>query len=303
MTKMLSCLRRLTRLSAIALAAIVLNTSTASAQSLGSAQSFAILGGPAVTCTTSTVTGDVGVVLSTGLTNTGCTIVGMVHQGDPAAARAYADFLSAYNALGASPPCTAMLTGTLAGVTLPPGVYCFAAAAALTGTVFLDARFDRNALWIFRVNGALTATNFDVVMINEGRPCNVSWWVKDAATLTDSNFQGTTLAGAAITITRGTFFNGHALAKAAVTLTDTKLSACSAGNGGMPPPVDKCKGDDDEDDHDKDGDHHDKDGDHDDKDRDHHDKDKDRHDRDKGKERKDGDRRDKDHESRYMRRR
>jgi hypothetical protein len=91
-------LRRATLLSAIViLAAIVLNASAASAQPSAPAPSFAVLGGPAVTCTTSTVTGDLGVVLSTGFTNTGCVVVGAVHAGDSAAAMGYADFLSTYN--------------------------------------------------------------------------------------------------------------------------------------------------------------------------------------------------------------
>ena len=43
--------------------------------------------------------------------------------------------------------------------------------------------------------------------------------------MTDSAFQGTILAGAAITITGGTF-NGDALAQAAVTMTDTTATGC-----------------------------------------------------------------------------
>src|SRR5450759_3680638 len=104
-----------------------------SAPSLGSASSFALLaGGPAagaVTCTGSTVTGDVGVV-SPG-TVTGCTPTGTVNTN---ATAAYADFLTAYNTLDFNMPCNQTLTGTLAGVTLSPGVYCFTAAATLTGT-------------------------------------------------------------------------------------------------------------------------------------------------------------------------
>ena len=227
-------LRRATLLSAIViLAAIVLNASAASAQP--SAPSFAVLGGPAVTCTTSTVTGDLGVVLSTGFTNTGCVVVGAVHAGDSAAAMGYADFLSTYNDLAVNPPCTATLSGTLAGVTLPPGVYCFPAAATLTGTLFLDAQFDPNAVWIFRVGtlapGDLTGTNFDVLMINGGEPCNVSWWVRDGATLTDSKFLGDILAGADITVTTSTI-HGNVLAKGAVTLTGSTASGCAASNGG-----------------------------------------------------------------------
>jgi len=78
-------------------------------------------------------------------------------------------------------------------------------------------------------------------------PCNVYWWVAEAATMTDSAFQGTILAGADITITRGTF-NGDALAQAAVTMTGFTAGTAaptapgaSTGVGGLgvgPTPVD-----------------------------------------------------------------
>ena len=215
--------------------------------SLGAAAGFAALaGGPAdgaVTCTTSTVTGDVGVVLPGTFTNTGCTITGTVH---PNAAAAYADFLIAYDTLDFSASCDQTLTGTLAGVTLPPGVYCFTAAATLTGTLTLDGPAD--GVWIFKVGtggtGALTGTSFSVVMAGDAAEIecpNVYWWVAQAATLTASNFQGTILAGADITVTGGTF-NGEALAggsgttsapTGAVTLTNSAVTACPPAGGNV----------------------------------------------------------------------
>jgi hypothetical protein len=190
---------------------------------LGTAGSFAGLGGPAVTLTSSAVIGDVGVDLGGAVTLTTSTIVGTVHEGDTVAQQAYDDFLAAYDAL-ALEQCNVDLTGQpLAGQSLTPGVYCFDAAVTKTGGVLtLDAQGDPNAVWIFKIGtlgtGALTGTSFSVVMANGGLPCNVYWWVAEAATMTDSAFQGTILAGAAITITGGTF-NGDALAQAAVTMT------------------------------------------------------------------------------------
>jgi ice-binding like protein len=214
------------------------------AASLGSASSFAVLsaapgGGGAVTCTNASIFGDVG---STGaaasVTQTSCNISGSIVA--PISAQAAADFNSAYDAVAAI-PCDATLSGTLAGVTLAPGVYCFPAAAALTGTLTLDG--PSGATWLFKVGtggtGALTGTNFNVVMAGGGTDCNVTWWVAEAATLTTSHFIGTILAGAAITATAGTVgsFDGNALAKAAVTLTGGVLTGCSSpviggGNGG-----------------------------------------------------------------------
>ena len=215
------------------------------APSLGSASGFAALaGGPAVgavTCTApSTVTGDVGVVSPGTFTNTGCTINGTVNTN---ATAAYADFLSAYSEFP-SISCDATLTGTLAGVTLPPGVYCFTAAATLTGTLTLNGPAD--GVWIFKIGtsgtGALTGTNFSVVMTGgaEETHCpNVYWWVAQDATLTDSHFLGTILAGADITLTRTTS-HGDLLAggkgtastpTGAVTLTGSTITACPPAGG------------------------------------------------------------------------
>jgi hypothetical protein len=210
----------------------------ATAPGLGSASNFAVLSaaplnGGAVTCTNGTITGDVG---SSGarasVVQTTCPITGAIIA--PVSAQVVMDFNNAYAAY-TSIPCDQTLTGTLAGVSLAPGVYCFDAAAALTGTLTLNG--PSTATWIFKIGagttpptGALTGTNFTVVMAGGGVPCNVNWWVAQAATMTDSNFIGTILAGAAITLTRGTS-SGDILAKAGVTITGTSLVGCAATGG------------------------------------------------------------------------
>jgi Ice-binding-like len=221
------------------------------APDLGTAGSFAVLAGGAVTCTNSTINGNVGLGLVPGtiFTNTNCTVLGSIHQGDSAAKVAYAAFLKSYASFSYV-PCGTVLTGTLDGQVLAPGVYCFDAAATLTGTLTLCG--PSNGIWIFKIGtsgtGALTATDFTVVMDTTstgcaGQACNVYWWVQDAATLTRSTFLGTILAGADITITGGTFTGdlfagGTGTTKAptgAVTLTGTTTTACNlSGNNGRP---------------------------------------------------------------------
>lgn len=199
------------------------------------ASSFAVLANAAVTCTDSSISGDVGTLQSPprgSVTQTNCPVAGSIEVGTQASSAAYAAFLDAYAGLAAQ-PCDQFLSGTLANVTLTPGTYCFAAAATLTGTLTLDG--PSNATWLFKVGtmgtGALTGTNFNVVMANGGSACNVTWWVAQAATLTDSNFVGTILSGAADTVTRGTF-KGRAFAQADVTLTGAELVGCVGGTIG-----------------------------------------------------------------------
>ncbi|MCK9420002.1 MAG: ice-binding family protein [Nitrospirae bacterium] len=225
--------RRTARLAVIALFAVLLSAApfhaafAQTAPALGSAGSFAVLAGTEVTCTDSTIIGNVGVWPGNVITQTNCTINGTVHPGDGVAKQAYIDFLSAYNALSLT-QCDSVLLGDLAGQVLAPGVYCVDAASTTTdGTLTLSG--PSNGTWLFKIGtggtGALTGTGFSVVMEGGGTPCNVYWWVAEAATMTDSAFQGTILAGAAITITGGTF-NGDALAQAAVTMTDTTATGC-----------------------------------------------------------------------------
>ncbi len=224
-------------LAGMGFAALLYGASPALAQvSLGAAQSFAALGGSAVTCTDSTLTGNVGVYPGSAITLTNCTLSGTVNPGDLVAQKAHDDFLTAYANLAAE-PCGTFLAGNLAGQVLTPGIYCVPGLSATTGGV-LTLQGSSNDIWIFKIGSSdptayLTGTNFTVKM-SSGETCsnNVYWWVADYATLTDSTFIGSILAGAAITVTRGSL-DGQALAKAAVTLTGTNVSLC--GNVVFPP--------------------------------------------------------------------
>jgi hypothetical protein len=229
-----------TLLASVGCAALLFTASTANAQpALGWADTFAVLGGSAVTLTNAIVTGDVGSPVA--VTNTTSTVIGTVFPaGDPVAVAAYGDFLSAYTALG-NAPCGTLLTGDLTGLFLTPGVYCVTAASTTTGGT-LTLVGNPTDTWIFKIGiggtGALTGTNFTVVgQTSNGDTwtCdnNVFWWTAEAATLTDSTVIGSILAGTSITLTRGSF-HGQALATFAVTVTGTDVSIC--GNPTPPPP-------------------------------------------------------------------
>jgi hypothetical protein len=67
-----------------------------------------------------------------------------------------------------------------------------------------------------------------------GNPCNVYWTTSQAATTTDSAFVGTVLSGDAVTMTRGSWLGGRALATTDVTVTDAAplTGGCAVGGGG-----------------------------------------------------------------------
>ena len=89
-----------------------------------------------------TVNGNLGISPGSALTGfpPGVVANGTIHQGDAVAAQAQTDLTTVYNQL-AGDACSTDLTGqNLGGLTLTPGVYCFATSAQLTGMLTLDAQ-------------------------------------------------------------------------------------------------------------------------------------------------------------------
>lgn len=236
------------------------STANAAAQaaSLGAADSFAILsaadgGGGAVTCVgPATINGNLG---SSGVITPGaCTINGS--QTAPVSAGVIAAFDKAYAALG-QVPCTQTITQaayTNEALSVGSGVICFP-----NGVTFTDSTLTLTGSgpWLFQIgtpatgnSGALTGTNLQMVLPAGANACDVTWWVRAAASMTTNNaangttFFGTILAGAAITVIGATIgtFNGRALAKAAVSITGGTFTGCTGGSlGGGGGGKDKAK--------------------------------------------------------------
>lgn len=210
----------------------------ATAPSLGVASRFAVLGASTVTNTgATTITGDLG--LSPGSSITGFppgNVVGTTHPTDATAASAQADITTAYDAMTGQVCTTSFGPGdqNLAGLTLMPGVYCFASSASIAtgGTLTLDAGGNANAVWIFKMASTLTTVSgASVVLANGAQQSNVFWQVGSSATLgTTTVFKGTIIALTSITLATGASVAGRVLARnGAVTLDSNTVTATQAG--------------------------------------------------------------------------
>jgi len=197
---------------------------------LGTADSFALLGGSGITNVSAStfIVGDVGSSPTpsvTGLTQS--QVQGRLYlKSNAVTAKAQTDLTVAYDEAVAA-PCGNDLTGKdLGGLRLDPGVYCFSSSAQLTGTLTLDAHGNPNPQWIFQTGSTLTtASDSKVVIIHSKkgqcpRGCNVYWQIGSSATVgTGSRFMGIIMALESITLDGGVL-RGKALARnGAVTMS------------------------------------------------------------------------------------
>ena len=198
------------------------------APSLATAGTFAVLGGQTVTNTGPTIlNGDLGVFPGSAMTGFPPGIViGTMHAANAVAQGAQADATIAYNNLAGQPCTTTFGVPTdLAGMTLVPGVYCFASSASLSGTLTLDAQGNPNAVFIFKTGSSLIAgSNASVALTNGAQACNVFWQVGSSATIgTGTTFAGNILALTSITLTTNASLAGRALAQNGSVTLDSNI--------------------------------------------------------------------------------
>jgi len=210
----------------------------ATAPSLGTTQTFGVLGATTVTNTGNTlIRGDLGLSPGTAVTGFPPGIVvppGTTHVTDAVALGAQNDATTAYNNL-AGQACDFGPFGPtdLAGQTLVPGVYCFSSSVQNTGVLTLNGL--PTDVWVFRIGSTLT-TGPGSSVVGTGSKCNIFWQVGSSATLdTTTTFEGTIIALQSISMNNGSTLNGRALARnGAVTLINDTIDA--TGCAGVPPP-------------------------------------------------------------------
>ncbi|MEO7311948.1 MAG: ice-binding family protein [Chitinophagaceae bacterium] len=191
---------------------------------------------------TTFVKGDVGtnVGLTTGFNP--LNVNGTIHPiPDVSTAACAADLLNVYNYLNLLPHDIELLYPAQFGnsLVLTPHTYLMNAAATFNGILYLNAQGNANAVFVIKINGALSTGTFSkVVLINGTQSKNVFWKVDGAVTVNDySVFHGTIVCNnGAVNFNTGdslygrAFTTNGALSTAAlvVNLPDGTPGSCSA---------------------------------------------------------------------------
>lgn len=181
------------------------------------------------------VTGDIGtnVGLTTGFDP--LTVTGTIHPiPDVSTAQCAADLGNVYTYLNTLPYDIELLYPAQFGrnLVLTPHTYIMNAAATLTDTLYLNAQGNANAVFVIKINGALsTSTYCKVIPINGTQSKNVYWEVNGAVAINDySQFMGTVVGNnGAVSIQIGTSIDGRVLTTSGTFTTAAITAVMPAG--------------------------------------------------------------------------
>ncbi|ASS47180.1 MAG: hypothetical protein A3D31_15130 [Candidatus Fluviicola riflensis] len=206
----------------------------AQAPTLGTTANFVLFStdGAVTNSGISHVTGDVGTNngSSTGFGN----VNGVMHDADGASAQCAIDLLIAYNQLNSTVPGFFPAPQLGNGQLLTAGVYSISAASSLDLDLTLDAQGDPNAVFIFQIQGPLSAgANSKVKLINEALACNVFWKVEGLVSMaTGTSMKGTIIANnAAINMSVGDTLEGRAFSTTGAVTLNGVLAYTPVGCG------------------------------------------------------------------------
>jgi hypothetical protein len=174
--------------------------------------------GPVLNTGISHILGSVGtnVGLTTGFDS--LLVSGAIHPiPDLVTAKCAADLLNAYNYLNVLPYDIELLYPAKFGrnLVLTPHTYILKAAAVFTDSLYLNAEGNADAVFVIKIDGALTTSTYSkVLLINGAQAKNVYWKIEGAVSINNySVFCGTIVCnnGALGAINTGVTLNGRAL--------------------------------------------------------------------------------------------
>ncbi|MDB5226597.1 MAG: hypothetical protein JWN78_790 [Bacteroidota bacterium] len=205
------------------------------APALASTACYALFSGngPVTNSGITHVTGDVG-------TNTGLTtgfdstlVIGTIHKiPDTSTSRCASDLTNVYTYLNTLPHDIQLLYPAQFGrnLVLTPHTYLLNAATVFTDTLYLDALGNTNAVFVIKINGALTTSTFSRVILKNGAQSKNVYWKVDGATSINDNsiFRGTLIGNnGAIALKTGVTLDGRAMTTVGQ-LTSTAITATAS---------------------------------------------------------------------------
>ncbi|MEP7170077.1 MAG: ice-binding family protein [Bacteroidota bacterium] len=204
------------------------------APALGSAANFVLFStdGAVGNSGISHLTGNVGT--NNGSSTAFGNVNGQMHDGDGVSAQCASDLLIAYNQLNSSVPSffPASLLGN--GQVLIPGVYSISGAATINLNLTLNAQGNSSAVFIFQIQGPLSANaNAKVKLSNGAKACNVFWKVEGLVSMASGvTMRGTVIANnAAINMNTGDTLEGRALSTTGAVTIDGIMAYTPIGCG------------------------------------------------------------------------
>ena len=213
---------------------------------LGMSQQFGVLGNAAVTGATGSgvlVNGDVGSSPTPTISNfppsKTVTPFNVHYTNDGVVQQAHTDAIAAYNALMLQGPGTVLPDDLSTVGALGPGIYSFMSGAPnLPASTTLT--LNGGGIFVFNVASSLTANVLSAV-VGTANPCNIYWRVGSSATINGTNFWGTVIASASITVGAGANLAGRALAgtgaTGAVTMAGSGGNTIGGCSTAPPPPI------------------------------------------------------------------
>jgi len=210
------------------------NVNFGQAPPLGDAANFVLFStnGAVSNSGISQLTGNVGT--NNGSSTAFGNVNGVMHDQDSVSAKCAADLLIAYNQLNSTTATffPAPLLGN--GDTLIAGVYSISGSTTLNLNLFLNAKGNANAVFIFKIQGSFSANaSSKIKLINGALACNVFWKVEGLVSIASgTTMRGTVIANnAAINMNTGDTLEGRALSTAGAVTVDGVLAYTPIGCG------------------------------------------------------------------------